>query len=211
MIKKTIHCLDFNGQRITEEHYFNLTRAELGEREIAEQYRDVDGGVAGGFAARLAYLKQSGTGQEIMSMFKDLLRWSYGKKTPDGRRFIKVDDVTGKPLFSEFEQTSAYDALFSEMLLDPSVAMDLLEGAMPSPDPDKPSYRESTMGTPPEPTQMPPQFQQPVPQTLPPQFQPAPAPQATQPYVPEPQTPQAPNQQQYPVAQPGSTYPPRQS
>ena len=62
----------------------------------------------------------------IIQIFKDLVLRSYGKKSPDGRRFIK-----SKELSEEFSQTEAYSDLFMELATDSAKAAAFVNGIMP--------------------------------------------------------------------------------
>ena len=62
-----------------------------------------------------------------MKFFKDIFLNSYGIKSPDGRRFIKNDEVK-----TDFEQTEAYSQLFMELVTDADKMADFIKGVIPS-------------------------------------------------------------------------------
>ena len=118
MLKKTVTYTDFDGNERTEELYFNLTKAELMELQMSE---------IGGLEKRLKGIIMAQNGVEIMKFFKDIFLNSYGVKSPDGRRFIKNDEVR-----TDFEQTEAYSQLFMELVTDADKMADFIKGVIPS-------------------------------------------------------------------------------
>ena len=117
MLKKAITYTDFNGQEHTEDFYFNLTKAELIELEM---------GFEGGLSEGLKKIVASADGNAIMKEFKRILLTSYGQRSPDGKRFVK-----NQQLRDEFEATEAYSVLFVSIVTDPEAAADFVRGIMP--------------------------------------------------------------------------------
>lgn len=131
MLKKVITYDDFDGNQRTETHYFNLTRVELAEMAfnlpdgisdaIGDNPAEIDEKKA---AARIvASLGQSG----ILDYIKELVKKSYGVKSPDGRRFDK-----SPALFQEFSETLAYDSLIMEFMQKPQTATDFVNAVIVS-------------------------------------------------------------------------------
>ena len=118
MIKKTITYVDYNGTERTEDHFFHLTKAEIMEMEMS-----IDGGLAEMITRVVAAQKVP----EIIKIFKDLILKSYGVKSPDGKRFIK-----NQQLIDEFAQTEAYSQLFMELATDADKAAEFVNGIMPA-------------------------------------------------------------------------------
>ena len=104
MLKRTFTYTDYNGNSVTEDFYFNLTRAEVLEIEMSTDK-------AVGLEAMVLELEATRDGKRIMELFKKLIRMSIGKKSADGRRFIKNDEIA-----DEFMQTEAYSDLLMELL-----------------------------------------------------------------------------------------------
>lgn len=117
MISKKITYTDYNGLERTEECLFNLTQSEIIEMEFS-----VDGGLQT-FLQRIVDEKDS---RRLMAEFKELILKAYGKKSDDGRRFIK-----SKELSAEFAQTEAYNQIFMELLSDADAAAAFVNGIMP--------------------------------------------------------------------------------
>lgn len=121
MIKKTIKYTDYNGVERTEDFYFNLSKAELAEMEVS---------VKGGFVEMVKSLYNLKDIPAIAAIFKDLLLRSYGRKSVDGRRFIKEEN--GVRLSDEFKETEAYSVLYMELIGDTDAAIAFINGLPPA-------------------------------------------------------------------------------
>lgn len=108
MLKKTITYIDYDGNRREEDFWFNLTKAEVAKMEF---------GTAGGIQKMIETLVQEQDTKRIIEIFDELICCSYGKKSPDGKRFIKTPE-----LLEAFKQTEAYSDLFVELLGNPDKA-----------------------------------------------------------------------------------------
>lgn len=122
MIKKTITYADFNGVERSEDFYFNLTKAELAEMELS---------VDGGYSEMATKIANEKSAPKLVSLFKELILKSYGEKSADGRRFMKVDEK-GNPLSIAFSQTEAYSQLFMELSQDADAASKFFIGVIPA-------------------------------------------------------------------------------
>lgn len=141
MLKKEITYNNFDGTEETEVFYFNLTKAELIEIEMGHE---------GGLSEALKKIVASKDGAEIIKEFKSIILRSYGKRSPDGKRFIKNQQVR-----DEFESTEAFSVLFVELVTDTDAAAEFVRGIMP-----QDMMREAQMvmdSTPPESPFVPPQ------------------------------------------------------
>lgn len=118
MIKKTMTYTDFNGTERTEDFYFNLTKAEVMEMEMSTK---------GGLAEMIQRIIAAQDQPAIIKIFKDLIIRSYGVKSPDGKRFIKNDEVV-----DEFVQTTAFSDLFMELATDADKAAEFINGVVPA-------------------------------------------------------------------------------
>lgn len=126
MLKKTLKYTDFDGKEVTEDFYFNLTRAEVAEMEVNASTLDSDGKIVGGMEAMLNDVVASGSGQRIIEVFKEIIRKSIGRKSDDGKYFFKDTYI-----WKDFEASSAYSDFFVELLTDPDAAADFIRGVMP--------------------------------------------------------------------------------
>lgn len=118
MLKKTFTYVDYNGVERTEDHYFNLSKAELMEMELS---------TTGGLAEMINKIVAAQDAPAIIKMFKELVLKAYGQKSADGRRFIK-----SKELSDEFSQTEAYSQLFMELATDADAAAAFVNGIVPA-------------------------------------------------------------------------------
>lgn len=118
MLKKTITYTDYNGVERTEDHYFNLTEAELTEWELS---------ATGGFFEMLQRIINEKDLPTIAKIFKELLFKAYGVKSPDGKRFVKSLELS-----TEFSQTEAYSQLYMELFTSDTAAADFVKGIMPA-------------------------------------------------------------------------------
>lgn len=118
MLKKTITYVDYDGNQRTEDFYFNLSKAEIAEMEMT---------TAGGLDKVINQIIAEQDGKRIIELFKDLILRSYGKKSPDGKRFIKSEELR-----DEFSQTEAYSDLFMELATDADAAAAFVNGIIPN-------------------------------------------------------------------------------
>ena len=125
MLKQTRTYTDYNGNEVTEDFYFNLTKAEIIELELSTDK-------AAGLEATIKKLQEELNGKEIMDLFKKIIRKSIGKKSVDGKRFIKNDEIA-----DEFMQTEAYSDLVVELCTDAEKGAAFFAAIVPQP--DKPS------------------------------------------------------------------------
>jgi len=117
VIKKSVTYEDFNGEEVTEEFAFHISKAELVEMEAERR---------GGLAAYLQHIVDSNDGAAIINAFKDLLTRSIGKVSVDGRRFEKNEEIR-----NDFIQSPAYSVLFMELATDADKAAEFVNGIIP--------------------------------------------------------------------------------
>jgi len=117
MLKRIIKFEDFNGNQTEEIHYFNLTSTELIELEV---------GYSGGLEETIKSIVDAQDGGTLIAQFKKIILGAYGQKSPDGKRFIKNDQLR-----EEFSQTAAYDALFMELATDETKGAEFINGILP--------------------------------------------------------------------------------
>lgn len=118
MLKKTITYTDYDGNQRTEDFYFNLSEDELIEMSFSKK------GGLDGFIERIVKEQDS---QEIIRMFKELVAKAYGKKSDDGRRFDKSEEI-----LKDFTSTKAYTKVFMELAFNSDAAADFINRVIPS-------------------------------------------------------------------------------
>jgi hypothetical protein len=124
MIKKTITYVDYNDVERKEDFYFNLTKAEVTELELSAE---------GGLVNMINRIVAEKDGAKIVEIFKDVIKKSYGEKSPDGRRFVKSLEV-----LNNFLQTEAYSILFMELATNAEAAAKFVNGIVPKDPRDNP-------------------------------------------------------------------------
>lgn len=62
----------------------------------------------------------------LSKYFKQIILMSYGEKSPDGKRFIKNDQLR-----EEFSQTEAFSQLYVDLATDDKIAADFINGVIP--------------------------------------------------------------------------------
>lgn len=121
MLKKTITYTDYNGLERTEDFYFNLTKAEVMEMELS---------TTGGLTEMVSRIVAAKDTPAIVKVFKEMVLKAYGEKSPDGKHFIKSDEIR-----NAFAQTEAYSILFMELATDSDAAAKFFNAIIPSAEP----------------------------------------------------------------------------
>lgn len=118
MLKKTMTTVDFGGTERTEDYYFNLTKAEIMEMQLCTD---------GGFVETVKKIVEAKNQLELTHLFKKIICASYGVLSPDGRKFVKNQQV-----LDDFMATQAYSDLYIELLSgDGKAAEDFVNGILP--------------------------------------------------------------------------------
>lgn len=118
MLKKTYTYEDFNGIERTEDFYFNMTEAEVVETELS---------VDGGYVEMLQRIVNAKDQVALGDAWKKFILAAYGKKSEDGRRFIKSKEIS-----EEFAQTPAYSMLYMELINSDEAAAAFVNGIVPA-------------------------------------------------------------------------------
>ena len=85
MLKKTFTFEDYDGNTRTEDHYFHLNQAELIKWLTTTGDYTLD--------KVLDRLSTERNAKKIMEIFEGLIRASYGRKSLDGRKFEKSEEI----------------------------------------------------------------------------------------------------------------------
>lgn len=101
MLKKTVTYTGFDGKEYTEDHYFNMTKAELLELSVS---------VEGGYAEMMQQIVDRADVRGYLAVVKDIIDHAYGRKSPDGKRFVKKPEY-----LEEFKSTEAYSDILLEL------------------------------------------------------------------------------------------------
>lgn len=118
MLKKQIKYKDYNDADREETFYFNLSKVEVAEMEMS---------VSGGWVNWVEKVVEAQSEPELISIFKEVILKAYGEKSPDGRRFIKSEELS-----TAFSETEAFVELFMELATDADAAAVFFNGIVPA-------------------------------------------------------------------------------
>lgn len=118
MLKRTFTYTDFDGNQVSDDYYFNLSKAEIMELELSAY---------GGLETLIKKLIEEKNSEEIVKIFKKIILMSVGEKSYDGKRFIKNDEIR-----NNFYQTEAYSMLFCELVQNADAANEFLRNVVPN-------------------------------------------------------------------------------
>lgn len=133
MLRREIKYEDFDGAETSDVFYFNISKPELIELEV--EYEQ-------GFGRLLEHIVESKDNRELVKKFKEIILLAYGKKSEDGKRFIKSEEIR-----KEFTQTRAFEELFMELCTDEDAAVTFLKGVLPPDVVVEAPVKEETQGT----------------------------------------------------------------
>ena len=131
MLKKTIKYTDYDGVEREEDFYFALNKAEIFELQTTTE---------GGLSERIERAVKSQDMVSIMKLFKDIILKTVGKKSDDGKRFMKSKEIS-----EEFEQSPAYPILFMELATNAEEAKKFMESVIPPLTPEQKAEVEKEM------------------------------------------------------------------
>lgn len=117
MLKHEITYEDFDGDKVTETLYFNLSNSELIEMDVEHEE---------GMHNWLQKMVKIEDKKQLFAEFKKLLLASYGEKSPDGKRFVKSEQIR-----NDFLHSAAYEALFFELMTDEETVANFIKGILP--------------------------------------------------------------------------------
>lgn len=117
MLKKTITYTNYNDEQVTEDFYFNLSKSEVAELEMSRK---------GGLTEHLQSIIKNEDPKEIISTFREIIRKSVGRRSPDGRKFEKSPEI-----LSDFMDTGAYDEIFMELVTNGEAGAAFISGVIP--------------------------------------------------------------------------------
>lgn len=98
MFKKTITYKDWNGEERTEDFRFNLSKTDI---------QLLNASMPGGLFNYMKTIYDAKDIPKMMEFFVELIMKAYGEISPDGRRFVKSEEVS-----KAFQETVAFDEIF---------------------------------------------------------------------------------------------------
>lgn len=135
MFKTTRTYVGFDGVERTEDFYFNLNKAEIMEMQL---------GISGGMTDYLERITKAVDTPSIIAVFKEILLKAYGEKSPDGRRFVKSDELS-----KAFSETPVYEEMFIELATDDKKAAEFINAVIPKDVEDAAKSNVKALPTPP--------------------------------------------------------------
>ena len=118
MLREVIKYQDYDGNEYEEPFYFNLSRSELIKLQTS---------IPGGLEQMINNIIAAKDQNALMTMFAKIIHLAYGEKSPDGKHFVKSEELA-----NAFEQTLAYDNLFMELIQDADKAAAFINGILPN-------------------------------------------------------------------------------
>lgn len=125
MFKHTVKYTDFDGNEREEDLFFHLSPAEMTQFEYS---------VKGGMKNLLEKAIKEQDGPTMMKFFVRIVEMAYGRKSNDGRRFEKSQEI-----YDDFSQTNAYNALFMQLVTDEGFAKRFVDAVFPDMKPYSPN------------------------------------------------------------------------
>jgi hypothetical protein len=117
MLTRPITYEDFNGNTVTEDFYFNLTRVEVIDINVSEK---------GGLEDLLVEIGRAKDIKHAFDLIQRIILRAYGLKSEDGRGFSKSDEIS-----KTFQDSAAYDQLIWELLTDVDKAAVFIKEILP--------------------------------------------------------------------------------
>lgn len=116
MFKKTIEYEDFNGDKVTKDFYFHMSKAELLEMAA-------DGNA---MMERLNRIIADKNSKAILREFRVIIMSSCGLRSEDGQRFVKTPEAQ-----SELLDSPAYDELLLELCTKADASVEFVKNLIP--------------------------------------------------------------------------------
>lgn len=116
MLKKEIEYVDYDGEKRTEDFYFNLRQDEIIEFNFNANLK---------LSEHIEGMIKAKDIREVYQLFKKIILMAYGVKT-DEKHFKKSPQIS-----ADFESTPAFEALIMELVRDEAKAADFIKQILP--------------------------------------------------------------------------------
>lgn len=123
MLKKTFTYVDYNDEKVTEECFFNFTKAELADMTVS---------TGEGLGTKIKRIIDAKDKKEIVAIMQEIILKSYGEKTEDGKRFMKSEEISNR-----FKCSEPYSMLYMELCTNAEAAAIFIKGVLPKDIADK--------------------------------------------------------------------------
>lgn len=120
MVKKTITYTDFEGNEVTKDFYFNISKME---------FRELNKKIPGGLERMIDSIKTEKDSDRLLDLLNMLILESYGEISEDGR--FGKEDARGRRLSGYFKISEAWDVLFTNLLQNEDELNEFLTGIVP--------------------------------------------------------------------------------
>lgn len=124
MLKRAITYTSYDGLKVTEDFYFHISRADVAKMELSKFS-------TGGLKASLDKMMKDQNGSAIVEELDKIILMAVGRKSDDGKRFLKNDEIR-----SDFESSPAYEVIFMELVTDAAKAAAFIAACVPG-DPEE--------------------------------------------------------------------------
>lgn len=129
MLKKPITFENpFTGMATTEEFYFHISKADIVRMQVEEHqeaFTAKDGVEYSGMQAKLMRIMEAQDGKQMMPLFEDMIKRSYGRK--DGDRFTRSEEI-----WQDFRGSGAFDELLFELCTNAEKSAEFINKIFPS-------------------------------------------------------------------------------
>jgi hypothetical protein len=125
--KKITYENPFTEQKVTEEFWFHISKADMVRLEVEEhkeRYVAKDGVEYTGMQAKLHRIVEAEDGKAMMPIFEDIIRRSYGRR--DGDRFMRTEEI-----WQDFKGSGAFDELLFELCTDAEGSASFINNIFP--------------------------------------------------------------------------------
>ena len=117
MFSREFEYTGYDGKPKKDTYFFNLNEAELYEIDLSSIH---------GFTGLMNKLLKEERTKEIVEYFKGIILSSVGVMSPDGRKFIKNEEIK-----EDFYRSKAYSMLFVELVSSGEKLAEFLKAAIP--------------------------------------------------------------------------------
>lgn len=119
MITKSVKYEDLEGNPVVKDFDFHLNKSEIAELQFRE-----DGST---FDDVIIKISQDETNvRTVLNIIKEIVTVSVGRRSEDGKRFIK-DDIA----LNDLVQTDAYSELLFDLISSPDSVAKFVKGLLP--------------------------------------------------------------------------------
>jgi len=119
LLKRAITYESFDGETVTEEFYFHISKADVAKMELSKFS-------TGGLKASIEKMMDAKDGASIVEELDKIIIMSIGRKSSDGRRFVKNDEIR-----EDFRSSPAYEVIFMELVTDAAKAAAFIAACIP--------------------------------------------------------------------------------